>query len=58
MSSVNDSPNRFIVLDTVSMGRKIIAKVISVDGTEEGGKNACIAALRNDCRELPEGEKQ
>jgi len=36
----------------------IITKVMRVDGIEEGGKNACLAALRNDCRELPEGEKQ
>src|SRR5215467_12947117 len=47
MSSVNDSLNHFIVLDAVSRGIKsmgIIAKVMRVDGIEEGGKNACLAA--------------
>jgi len=61
MSSINDNINHFIVLNTVSRGMKsmgIIAKVMRLDGIEEGGKNACLAALRNYCRELPKGEKQ
>jgi hypothetical protein len=58
MSSVNDSPNRFILLDTVSRRRKIIAKVMSVDGIGQGGKNAGLAALHSDRMELQEGEKQ
>ena len=61
MSSVNDSPNHFIVLDAISRGMKsmgMIAKVMSVeDRIGEGGKNACLAALRSDCRGLQEGEK-
>jgi hypothetical protein len=60
MSSVNDSPNHF-VLDAVSRGMNsigMIAKVMRVEGIGEGGKHACLAALRSDCRGLQEGEKQ
>jgi len=61
MSSVNDSPNHFIVLDVVSRGMKsmVIANVMRMeDHIAECGKNACLAALRGDCRRRQEGEKQ
>ena len=62
MSSVNDSPNHFIVLDTISRKVKsvgMIAKVMMVeDHSGEGGKYLRFAAPRGDCRRQQEGEKQ
>jgi hypothetical protein len=65
MSSVNDSPNYFIVLDTISRKMKsvgMIAKVMMVEdhSGEGGGKYpvTCLAAPRGDCRLQQEGEKQ
>ena len=59
MSSVNDSPNHFIVLDTISRKMKsvgMIAKVMMVeDHSEEGGKYPRLAAPRGDCRLQQEG---
>jgi hypothetical protein len=59
MSSLNDSPNHFIVLYAVSRGMKslgMIAKVMRVeDHIQVGRKHPCLAALRGDCRR---GEKQ
>jgi len=62
MSSVNDSPNHFIVLDTISRKMKsvgMIAKVMMVeDHSGEDGKYPLLAAPRGDCRLQQEGEKQ
>jgi hypothetical protein len=39
-----------------SMG--MIANVIRMEDIAEYGKNACLAALRGDCRQRQGGEKQ
>jgi len=61
MSCVNDSTNHFIVLDAVSRGMRsmgMIANVIRMEDIAEYGKNACLAALRGDCRQRQGGENQ
>jgi hypothetical protein len=62
MSSVNDSPNHFVMPDAISRKMKsvgMIAKVMIVkDHSGEGGKYPRLAAPRGDCRRQQEGEKQ